>query len=656
MTRWSFLTLTLLFAGACGGARVPSSAPPAEAADALREGPFRAEDPILGYPGIAERLPAEISALYVMAGLEPLLQRLGIDAGAPELREALRSVRDTFLQSFSIDLFDPAQIKALGIDIRAPVAVALYDTRGNRGAITAEVTNRARLETWMSLVARRAGLADEVVELGEARVWPVSPAGDVVFVLVGSRVWFVLDDEHHQALAVARALAARVPASSLARDPTFQDALERLSFGDHLGFFISRHMVVELSLDHDPQAIARLEGRAPIPRGTAGLRSWIQRKILGGFRAFVLGATITERSIVLKSVTLQEPGGILARLLVNGSVQAPFLAAMSQCVGVVLRLDLDTLFELVGDGLAQGGKSRDLLDVELRKRFSLDLDRDILGVLDGEGVVDVWRSRPSSPTCDRTSLRLSLRDPMHAAEVLDRLAEQPLLSALLHRRGPGLWSLGGPRTPGVRLAIRGTALVFFNGSSPPEEVHDATGEPPAAGLNRDLAALRRPSEVALALDISGRWLRERAAGPRAPAATPPAAPEVMEGSRVPRIERARAELRWRVARAQYIDARLRDLDDERQALAWDAVGDLALRARIEEASLVAYGGIFLAEETVHEAARALLAGLDRLDKEGARLQADRPSNLERIQTLRAEIKSLERPRRRRRGRTRARAR
>ncbi|MEX1364912.1 MAG: hypothetical protein AB1Z98_17420 [Nannocystaceae bacterium] len=362
-----------------------------------------------------------------------------------------------------LDLLDPTQLSALGIDISAPAGFAVLSVQDEAVALFGGLSDaRPLVETIERLlgqpVARRTVGTAEVLELDR----------EVDLVLRGSMFAFVLVDRRHPGSPDYALEVARIdPARSLAHASVMHSAWAGLpNDADLRGLLDPAGLVrdeLEASQRREQDELARVNQQMDQARRSGAsaeelesLREQVQdqqqfmarrrreqqvaqlllSRTLGSIEGIGLAVDASDRGLLGRIHVALDPRSAFRELLHDTDQPPGALLALGDEPNLVMsgRLDVGTAIELVSQvALAARGSYAEVND-EIRRQLHFDFDRQLRPLLDGHASFAVTAAEPRG-TALSTDAFVELFGGVLSIGVTDEAAARALLDGVM-----GQWS------------------------------------------------------------------------------------------------------------------------------------------------------------------------------------------------------------------------
>lgn len=592
--RFACICLTVAIAG-CGA----SSSPPATTLpDAYSGGQsVFAHVAALDYVPRGARWLVVANSVAELSARVPLLSVAAKRLGGPVAKELGKDV---------------SVLRAAGVDTAAPAGVLYPEERSETIVVFAGIADTAKL---VAFVKQHAGASSDEVS-GKARLLTPKKHGRVAVVVRGKVVFVVIAAGASSRDRVAVSLANTSRAKSLATAPRFTRTAGSLTFGDHVGAYVS----LSAMFADDNAALARLAARArqlkadlkkyagkPLKRALLRrelrllqashaeyLRNRQRRRLLAGLGTMAVAGRIEKRAARVAVEVAPRPSSPFAQLLAPRAESLVLLRALRSfpllAVAGHMRVKplLALLEKLTG---AQGVPFKQIkgtFDALTKGSF----DRDFVPLLSGEIGFAVREGQGGHSGVD---IVIGVRSRDKARALLKKIAADPRLSRFVEKGADGprlrLPSAGQQ----VHVALAGNALVATTDATLLARIAAGGGSADRLASQPQLRALlARPAQHAAVL-ISGRLLGQLLAPQRH-------GPVHLRrwSERIPNIPRSKEYLRaltQMVAldkRIRGVEAQLEKLEQQYYRRIGGAFGDLVLLAApADDRRMVAYGGLFV---------------------------------------------------------------
>ncbi|PIE17241.1 MAG: hypothetical protein CSA66_06315 [Proteobacteria bacterium] len=326
-------------------------------------------------------LPA--STVFAAAAASPkrALDAIGFDALKAEYSEPFTGLSRQVKADTGLDLLSPDAYAQLGIDVHAPVGVALLSHDQEAFAVFATVADKAKLDETLKTLGAAGKVTFTRTKVGDAEIVSAEGFDRAHIVIRGRTVMAVVVDRHRGAGALAKAIAAQAPETSLSRAVEYTSAVAGLDFYDEAIVWANFGLVVKMqTLRH---------GRSGRSARQAAENELFQR-LVGPLGAVALGARLRDKAVEVAAFMPLPKDAWLSRLAKNIE-GTPVVVAAADAEPLFLttfRLDIPAYMEVVELAMKAEGGSLDEIKAGLKEMANVDVDKDLLGALSGEaGVV-----------------------------------------------------------------------------------------------------------------------------------------------------------------------------------------------------------------------------------------------------------------------------
>ncbi len=440
-------TLAALAIG-CGSSQsepaAPVAEPPATAAEAEPE----------SFDSPFELIPADaylvltgdsLTDVAELVGWKALRQTEGLALAAAQVEETLGR-----------DLLSVSVLAELGVATDEPVGLAIVPGERDAAMLLARLSSKQRFVDELETIAAQRGVELERGEVGPAELIAFPPASSEPASAFDVRTRFVIRGDHLlvvEGAELADAVATGEVAASLARAPAFERAMDAVDASGQVFGYAAVRSILETALGGafgPPPALATLLDSI----GFSGV----------GFSAAARGDRL-ELSLALPAREDAPPP-----LLRRGEGAPAIVRALDREPLALVSLNLDVDGALARISRAAGASALEQGKAFAGQAFGVDIDAEVLPLLSGElGLAWTGASsdlyRDDAPTDDSAldgfdiHATLGVRDTAAAAELLERLADSPLVDTLVEPREGGGVTIPIPGWKPVHIDARAGTLA-----------------------------------------------------------------------------------------------------------------------------------------------------------------------------------------------------
>ncbi|MFO0590562.1 MAG: hypothetical protein U0441_23675 [Polyangiaceae bacterium] len=259
----SLIVATSLWFGvgcSSSGSATASGSSAAASGTATVEGPaaeatlFAKSSPILADLPVTKQIPKDVAVVIAVRDPATIVAKLSAMAAFGEAKEPLAKVIDEAGKDLSKDLPDLADLAASGVDLHKPAGVLWADPEMEVAAIFAAVSDEAAMKTKLQERADKSHGRRELVTVGDALVLQAKRDVTRAVVLRKGHVFWIRASEGYgldpkRVVTLAEALAKTNEPESLAADPTFKGAMDKLAYGAEAAMYVGTGRIAERVLD-----------------------------------------------------------------------------------------------------------------------------------------------------------------------------------------------------------------------------------------------------------------------------------------------------------------------------------------------------------------------------------------------------------------------
>jgi len=447
-------------------------------------------------------LPPDTLMVVVAANTEELLDRLGRETLTKKYARYYEMAVAEVTQVVGQNILIPKNLREVGLDPSAPVGFALLDIPRPVAVAFAKLSDPDKFKTTVYAVAGKLGEKMEPHVVGDALA--ICPRNDeeVCLVIRDKHLFLHMADmSDEKALEATLRFAGRPLKNSLVDGERFKATVSNLKYGKDVAGYVdfgalAKAVMGVMDADDDWASSSTKYSeeelkKAQDAKDEAQIKYWEERikedkewaermkkrreaeqkmfstlfGSLGGGLSF--GIELTDKAIKLKTYTQMTEGSMMARAIKPGSGIPILLKALSKrpfYMGT-FNIDVKTYMEFIDLLTATEGMSGQEMRAMFTAATQLDLDRDILALLTGEGgfaltgqLEKVFDDEKELFAAIGGSAVLGVTDVEKANSVLEKLAALPLASDFVKKEG-STYVVPVPEWKNVYVSVAGKNIV-----------------------------------------------------------------------------------------------------------------------------------------------------------------------------------------------------
>ena len=447
-----------------------------------------------------KHLAPDTPIVIVATDPQSLLNRLGREALTKKFANYYEKGVAEVAQTIGHNILDPKNLPEVGIDPTAPVGFALVKISRPVGVFFFGLSDADKFKTSLYSVAGRVNEKMEPHVVGDSMV--ICPRNDeeVCFILKGN-IAFVhfADMSDEKALESAMAFAARTAdLPSLGTDEGFMATIKALKYGKDAAVYVSMSGLLKGvlgvengwakdSLDNAKNQLEKYkkeENQTEVKYWEGRVKDaeeWYEKDIkrqakqqemlkalMGGLEGMVMGASLEDRSIKLKSYTELPPDSPWSKIALGVEGISPLVTFLPKTPLYMAhaKVNIEEYLKMLEPIIGAEGISMEQMREMFKVATELDLDQDVLATLSGEIGFAISGDLSRFDDSEKAGFMaldgytfLGLADSGKMAALMTSLSANPILSDFLRPAGDGKWQVIVPEWKTVDIALLDKYLV-----------------------------------------------------------------------------------------------------------------------------------------------------------------------------------------------------